>query len=134
VAAYLPDGGLREFYNATIGFQLSRPSPFSLWGLHHSLRPMQTVVKVAAVALAVGVFYLPRKRDQRQVAALAAAVLVALELTATHWFYFYLAWFAPLALVAMCGAYRERKEPLAERAAVTTSTPAGRPASAAAGM
>ena len=35
-----------------------------------------------------------------QVAALAAAVMIAIELTADHWFYLYIVWFAPLVLVA----------------------------------
>jgi hypothetical protein len=47
----------------------------------------------------------PRKRDLRQLAALAAAVTIAVELTATHWFYFYLVWFAPLTLAVVFGAY-----------------------------
>lgn len=108
VLLYLPDGGLREFYDATIGFQLGRPSPFSLWGLHASLAPVQDLLKVAAVVLAVAVAFVPGRRDLRQVAALAAAVLIAVQLPATHWFYFYLVWVVPLALVAMFGAYRPR--------------------------
>jgi hypothetical protein len=134
VFAYLPDGGLREFYNATIGFQLGRPSPFSLWGLHPALEPLQTAFKVAAVALAGALFFVPRRRDARQLAALGAAVIVALELTATHWFYFYLVWMAPFALVAMLGAYRS--EPAAPDAFPedTLSTPARRLASSPAGV
>ena len=34
-------------------------------------------------------------------AALGAAVLIALQLTVTHWFYLYLVWFLPLLLVAL---------------------------------
>ena len=34
-------------------------------------------------------------------AALAAAVLIALQLTVDHWFYLYLVWFAPLVWVAL---------------------------------
>jgi len=135
VFAYLPDGGLREFYNATIGFQLGRPSPFSLWGLHPGLEPLQSVFKVAAVALAAVLFFVPRRRDARQLAALGAAVIVALELTATHWFYFYLVWMAPFALVAMLGAYRSEPAPASEPpAAETLSTPARRFASSPAGV
>ena len=52
----------------------------------------------------MAVAFVPRTRDLRQVAALGAAVLIALQLTATYWFYFYIVWFAPLALVAMFGA------------------------------
>jgi hypothetical protein len=134
--SYLPDGGLREFYNATVGFQLSRPSPFSLWGLHPSLAPLQTVVKVAAVTLAAALFFVPRRRDARQLAALGAAVIVALELTATHWFYFYLVWMAPFALVAMFGAYRSEPVPAGAELPPdeTFSTPARRLASSPAGV
>ncbi len=104
--AFLPDGGVRELYDRTLGYQAGRPSPFSPWGLEPSLAPVQTAVKVGAVALALLVFFVPRRRTLIQVAALAAAVLVALELAATHWFYLYVAWFAPLALVAFLGALR----------------------------
>ncbi len=34
-------------------------------------------------------------------AALAAAVLIAIQLTVDHWFYLYLVWFAPLVWVAL---------------------------------
>ena len=34
-------------------------------------------------------------------AALGAAVLIALQLTMTHWFYLYLVWFLPLLLIAL---------------------------------
>jgi hypothetical protein len=106
VVMYLPPGGLRELYDTTIGFQLGRESPFSLWGLHDGLAPIQEALKVAAIGLAVATVFVPRRRDMRQVAALAVAVLVAVQVPATHWFYFYLVWIAPLALVACMAAYR----------------------------
>ena len=34
-------------------------------------------------------------------AALGAAVLIAVQLPAMHWFYFYVAWFMPFVLVAL---------------------------------
>ena len=40
------------------------------------------------------------------VAALGAAVLIALQLTVTHWFYLYIVWFLPLLLIALLGAAR----------------------------
>ena len=63
------------------------------------------------------VFFVPRRRTPVQVAALGAAVLVALELAATHWFYLYVAWFAPLALVAFLGraASADRPRPTRSR-------------------
>jgi hypothetical protein len=103
--ANLPDGGLREMWDATLGYQLSRESPFSLWGLHPSLEWLQTLVKAATVALALLVAVRPRERDLRQLAALGAAILIAVQLSASYWFYLYIAWFAPLALAALMAAH-----------------------------
>jgi hypothetical protein len=104
---FVPAGGLGELYDRTLGYQLDRPSPFSIWGLEPALAPAQTGVKAAALALAVLVFFFPRRRTLVQVAALGGAVLVTLELAATHWFYLYVAWFTPLALVAFLGPLRQ---------------------------
>jgi glycosyl transferase family 87 len=98
---FLPDGGPGEIYDRTVGYQASRPSPFSLWGQVDSLGWLQTAVKVAAAALAVAVAFVPRRRGPAQVAALAAAVLIAIQLGVSHWFYLYVVWFAPLVLVAL---------------------------------
>ena len=104
---FIPDGGLRELYDTTIGYQLGRGSPFSLWALHPGLDWLQTLLKVGAVALAAALCFFPRERSPRQVVALAAAVMIAVQLPATHWFYFYLAWIAPLVLATSMSAYRE---------------------------
>ena len=106
---YLPDGGLQEFYNCTIGFQFGRDSVFSLWGLHPSLGWLQDVVKVAGLVFAGALAFVPRRRDLRQVAALGAAALIATQLSVNHWFYFYIPWFTPFALLAMFGAYRAQE-------------------------
>ena len=45
VAPFIPDGGLRELYDRTIGYQASRPSPFSIWGQVDSLGWLQDVAK-----------------------------------------------------------------------------------------
>jgi hypothetical protein len=67
----------------------------------------------------VAVAFWPRWRSPVQVAALAAAVTVAVQLGATHWFYFYAVWFLPLVLVASFAA---------ERVVVRARAPARRPA------
>jgi hypothetical protein len=108
VVAFVPDGGLRELYDRTVGYQAGRGSPFSVWGQVGSLGWLQTVVKLAVVGLALAVAFVPRRADERQVAALGAAVLIALQLAVSHWFYLYVVWFVPFVLVAMFGAYRER--------------------------
>jgi Glycosyltransferase family 87 len=110
VLPFAPDGGFREMYDRTVGYQAGRGSPFSIWGQVDSLGWLQTVVKVAAVGLALLVAFVPRRVDARQGAALGAAVLIALQLAVTHWFYLYIVWFLPFVLVAVFGPYRERAE------------------------
>jgi hypothetical protein len=108
VVAFLPEGGLREFWDCTLGFQLSRPPDFSIWGLY-GLKPLQLAVEGAALALAVGVGFLPAgRRTLTQVAALAGAVTLAVQLGGGHWFFFYVVWFVPLVLVALFTAHAPR--------------------------
>jgi hypothetical protein len=99
VVAY---GGLRPFYDRTLGFQASRGSPFSVWGLY-GWTTAQTIVQSAAVVLAVAVALVRRRRDVVGLGALAAAVLIALQLGITHWFYLYIVWFFGPLMVALLG-------------------------------
>jgi hypothetical protein len=114
---FIPDGGLREFYDTTIGYQVGRESPFSIWGLEPSLGWLHTVVKAGILALGVLLFFVPRRRTPRQVAALAAAVLIASQLGAAHWFYLYLAWFVPPLLGALFAGHETPANPAPERRA-----------------
>jgi len=102
----LPDGGFRELYDRSLGYQASRGSPFSVWGQAPSLHVLQTASKVFAVALAAAFFFVPRRRSAIQLAALAACVLIAVQVTANHWFYPYAVWFAPLVLIALFAQQR----------------------------
>jgi hypothetical protein len=97
---WIPDGGLSELYDRTLGYQAGRNSPFSIWGRDPGLEPLHIAVIAFAGLLALGVAFVPRRKSPLQVAALAAAVMVAIELTADHWFYLYIVWFAPLVMVA----------------------------------
>jgi hypothetical protein len=101
VLPFVPEGGLRELYDRTAGYQAARPSPFSIWGQEESLDWLQLAVKIGAAGLALLVAFVPRRVDARAVAALGGAVLIALQLTATHWFYLYIVWFVPFVLVAL---------------------------------
>lgn len=103
-AVLMPPGGLQEVWNHTIGFQLTRNDIFSIWALHPALAPIKVAVEVAAVLLAVAVALRPRgPRSLPQVAALAAAVTIAVQLPALHWFYMYIVWFLPLVFLAVLG-------------------------------
>ena len=93
--------GLERFWDRTLGFQGERSSPFSVWGLYGGLEVVQALVTLAAAALAVAVAFVPRRRDPVTIAALAAAVLIALQLAVEHWFYLYIVWFLPLLLIAL---------------------------------
>ena len=105
VLPFVPDGGLRELYDRTVGYQAGRPSPFSIWGQVDSLGWLQTIVKAAAVGLALLVAVVPCRPGLPQTAALGAAVLIAVQLTASYWFYLYVVWFVPFLLVALMAAH-----------------------------
>jgi hypothetical protein len=102
---------LRTVYDRTIGFQATRGSPFSIWGLW-DLDTLQTIWQVLAALMAVVLAFVPRRRDTIGLCALSAAVLIALQLGVTHWFYLYLVWFFPLLAIALVGRYRVRAEPV----------------------
>ena len=97
---------VRTFWERTIDYQSSRDSPFSIWGWgqYHArgipdLGFLQPVLAALAVGLAVLVAVVPRRKGPVELAALTAAVLVAFELTLTHWFYLYLPWVVPFVLL-----------------------------------
>ncbi len=103
VVPHIPaDGGLGVLWSQTIGFQLDRESPFSVWGQNSGLEPLLWLVKVAVVGLAVAVAFVPRRRDTLQVAALGAAVLIATQLLAIHWFYLYIVLVRPVRCSWRC--------------------------------
>ena len=104
------DPGLQTFYDRTLGYQGARESPFSVWGQVPSLEPLRTGIIVATGLLAVVLMFRPRRKSLVQVAALGGALMIAVELTAEHWFYLYIVWFLPLVLVAIAGL-RPEPEP-----------------------
>jgi hypothetical protein len=95
------DPGLHTFYDRTIAYQANRDSPFSIWGQVPDLEPLRIAILAAVVVLAIVLAFWPKDKKLIQVAALGAALLIGLQLTAQHWFYLYIVWFYPLLLVAM---------------------------------
>jgi hypothetical protein len=96
------------FYDRTIKFQIGRHSPFSIWDWkqyaagYPDLHLVQRVLQVLLVIGAIAVYFVPRRKTARQLAALTAALLIGFELVLTHWFYLYLPWFFPfVAFVAL---------------------------------
>lgn len=101
----LLDGPARPL-KRTLGFQAERTSPLSPWGLY-DLPEAQLAATLAAIALAVVAALLPRRRDVIVVCALAAAVLIAVQLALGHWFYTYAVWFLPPLWLALLAQYEE---------------------------
>jgi hypothetical protein len=104
-APVLVHNDLRSFWDATIAFQARRGSPFSIWGLYDPdvswLDSVQRAVQIGAVVLALVLAFVPRRRDLVGLAACAAAILIALQLGVSHWFYLYIPWFFPLVMLAL---------------------------------
>lgn len=103
------------FWRETISYQANRPAPFSIWGLWGGLNIEQHLVQGFAVALALAAAFVPRRRTLVEVAALAGAILIAVQLGLTYWFYLYIVWFLPPVLLALFGARPVEREPASEQ-------------------
>jgi hypothetical protein len=99
------DNNWHAFWRDTIAYQAGRTSPFSIWGLWGGLGLEQHLVQGATVALGVAVLFVPRRRGVIEVAALAGAILIALQLSAGYWLYSYIVWFFPMVAVAIFGSF-----------------------------
>jgi hypothetical protein len=95
------DPGLSTVWDRTIGYQAGRDSPFSVWGQVAGIEPLRIAILAATGAISIAFAFWPRRKTLVQVAALGAALLIALQLTAQHWFYLYIVWFYPLLLVSI---------------------------------
>lgn len=100
----LPPEGISLFWRKTIEFQLSRESFLSIWGQQPELSWLQTAIRAATVALAAATLVVPGRRSTVQIIALAGAIVIGMELSLAHWSYFYIVWFAPLAIASLCVA------------------------------
>jgi hypothetical protein len=101
LAPALIDPGPGTVVDRTLGYQAGRESPFSVWGQAPGLEPLRVAVMAGVAGLALVVAVRPAVKDAATTAALAAALLIGAQLAAQHWFYLYLVWFFPLALVAL---------------------------------
>ncbi|MGZ4430363.1 MAG: glycosyltransferase 87 family protein [Gaiellales bacterium] len=104
----LDANGVRLFWDRTLGYQLGRVTPMSLWTIssYHPGWPrltwMQHALQVWLVMAALALVVFPRgRKDGAQVAALAGAALIGTQLVATYWFYPYICWWLPLVLLAL---------------------------------
>jgi Glycosyltransferase family 87 len=123
--------GVRAFWSRTIGYQFDRDSPFSIWGQYPGLRPLQLGLTVLIALAAIAVVRWPRRLDLLSMIALSGALLIATQLTLTHWFYLYIPWFLPFVLVALVPqwpAAMRWRTPVEARDRDALETPAPEPA------
>jgi hypothetical protein len=102
----LAHDSLHTIYERTFAYQGDRGSPFSAWGLY-GLRGIETGVEIAAFALAIIVALVPRRMDMVGLSAACAAVILGIQCGIEHWFYLYIPWFFPLAILALLGRFSE---------------------------
>jgi len=106
----LGHASLAEIYRRTVEYQSTRDSPFSVWGLYglHGLAP---ITELCAAALAVVLALVPRRSDIVGLAAACAAIVIAEQIALEHWFYLYIPWFFPLAMLALLGRFSDPQRP-----------------------
>ncbi len=105
------DPGLGTVWDRTIANQANRSSPFSIWGQVDGLEPLRIAILAAIAVLSITLAFWPRRKSITQVAALGAALLIGLQLTAQHWFYLYIVWFFPLLLIALASLKEAAPKP-----------------------
>jgi hypothetical protein len=96
------------FWHRTIGYQLGRDAPWSLWDWrqYHArglpdLHLVQRALQVLLVAGAFAVSVWPRRKSPLQLVAFTAALLAGFEMVQTYWLYTYIPWFFPFAAIAL---------------------------------
>ncbi len=96
------------FWTRTLGWQIGRAAPWSLWDWrqYHArglpdLHLVQRVLQALLVAGALAAAFFPRRKSPLQLAALTAALLAGFELVLTYWLYTYIPWFFPFAALAL---------------------------------
>jgi hypothetical protein len=96
------------FWSRTVGFQIGRAAPWSLWDWrqYHArglpdLHIVQRVLQALLLAGAVVVAFFPRRKSPLQLAALTAVLLAGFELIVTYWLYTYIPWFYPFAALTL---------------------------------
>jgi hypothetical protein len=113
----LISSGVAQFLDSTLGYQLIQRGggiQFSIWTYMPQVAIVaRPLLAAALVLLALSPMLRPGERDQRQHAALAAALLIGGQLLLGYWFYSYLTWCYPLLIVAVMQARPDHQVPRA---------------------
>lgn len=103
-----PVENAKLFYERTLGVQMDRESPFTIYTQLPALAVLQGPLTVAVIVLAFLIAVIPKKRTIRRLAAFSAALIIAFELALSHWFYLYIVWFEPFIFLALLLATNEK--------------------------
>jgi hypothetical protein len=118
--------GVRAMVHA-IAYQFSRGSPQSGWAALgvEWLQPVGQAGVLALIAAITVRMYRDRtlSSDRTRVAALAATVLIGLQLTSDYWAFLYLVWVVPLLAMSVLGAPVSAGAERAEAVALRPSEP-----------
>jgi hypothetical protein len=116
---FLGDGSFQTFWERSVEWQVHRDSPFSIWGQYPGkLATAQKLAQYFLVLLAVLSYFWPSRKTMGAVAASSAALIVGFEMVQTHWFYLYIPWFFPLALIAFLVKHPKTAVAAGERDAI----------------
>jgi hypothetical protein len=112
--------GAPERMWTAISFQFTRGSQHSLWAVTGSVQ-IQQLAEAATVALIVGAVLRIRRdqalaEDRARIAAVAAAVLLGLQISANYWNYAYLVWVFPFLSLSLLAGHRETRRGLSRGA------------------
>ena len=95
------------FWTRTVGFQIGRAAPWSLWdwGQYHArglpdLHIVQHLLQGCSSGSGCSAFF-PRYKSPLQLAAFTGVLLAGFELVVTYWLYTYIPWFYPFAVIAL---------------------------------
>ena len=97
------DGPIRML--RSMSFQFSRGSPQSVWSVL-GLEALQPIAEASVLGLLAAAVVTVRQRpalldDRGRLAALCAALLIGLQLSADYWAFLYLAWIVPLLVLSL---------------------------------
>lgn len=128
----------RLLWERTIGYQTGRVTPMSVWTLpafHPGWPSLTGVQRVAQVVVVVGILLLavlPRgRRDAAAVAALSGAAVIATQLVSSYWFYPYICWWLPAAVLGLLLPREGRPGGVGDQSSsLIASIPPARPSSA----
>lgn len=107
-----------DFWDRAVRFQIERETPFSVWGLYD----LGALHLLAQGAVVLGAVVAARVKHADRF-AVAAAILLAVQLTAGYWFYLYLGWVLPVMLVALMGRSTGSIDSARPASSTRTSTP-----------